>query len=857
MPWLNTSQKGSLCALGERLQNNNGCVIADEVGMGKTRVAVALAKFVTECGGRVCIAIPPGLGAQWKAEFRFVERMTVPEVVRSLHGFYEGFDPNFKSGWYKEPIVLVSHLFTNWQVRGNAAPERWALLPLIYRQWYKDQYGKYPRGSANLPAHFSHDYLWLSNMAATFYAYAKSEKIGQLRLKELFKDVPTWRHLYESDYQVGSELRDNLETVIGFGLGLFDLIIIDEAHKARGSSSNLERLLSSVLFRSSDCRCLAMTATPVELCIDEWEGTLRRISVPLETCKEIIGVARDYAASLRDLRYCWRTDATARDTFAKKAETFENALSPYVIRRDKREDEAVKKFMKESGKNFYEYRKVVDAPVEAAGLSPAWKQAVCAAEALSVVAENDNMLLKRMRLTMGNAHGITALLDTTQHHETLDAARDAENESGTCDAPEAHVSLATPEKQKRAERIVWWKKSLLAPFNRESGQGSALFEHPAIMRAVDVIESITGQNEKVLVFGKFTRPLQGLVALLNAREMLRRLQDKRPWPQESLGRDQSLDSSNAGDSGLLWAAIHFARKSLGLDMPLTDLQGSLKKQYTMQSGKRDRFRKKLIRNLEEELGQAGRESIFVALEKLRQAEQDAASESKDFLHVSNAIMEITGFDKELGTISPQQCAEAFVQLLNAFTERSYDDSEDSSPASLNWNSLCDYLREEYSAPRATFARLMYGQTKLPSRRIIQAAFNRAKAWPMVLVAQSVVGREGLNLHESCRHVVMLHPEWNPGVVEQQIGRVDRLNSLWSSYVKQKIYDKPITAHAIIFNGTYDEHHWKVLSERWKDLRGQLHGEVIPASDIRDADKDEYGDILKQIHNKAPKFSPKA
>jgi hypothetical protein len=48
----------------------------------------------------------------------------------------------------------------------------------------------------------------------------------------------------------------------------------------------------------------------------------------------------------------------------------------------------------------------------------------------------------------------------------------------------------------------------------------------------------------------------------------------------------------------------------------------------------------------------------------------------------------------------------------------------------------------------------------------------------VLVAQSQVGREGLNLHESCRIVIQFHAEWNPAVLEQQIGRVDRKGSRW-------------------------------------------------------------------------------
>lgn len=59
---------------------------------------------------------------------------------------------------------------------------------------------------------------------------------------------------------------------------------------------------------------------------------------------------------------------------------------------------------------------------------------------------------------------------------------------------------------------------------------------------------------------------------------------------------------------------------------------------------------------------------------------------------------------------------------------------------------------------------------------VQLAFNRSHSMPRVLVAQSMAGREGLNLHRACCHVLLLHPEWNPGVVEQQIGRIDRVCS---------------------------------------------------------------------------------
>jgi len=57
-------------------------------------------------------------------------------------------------------------------------------------------------------------------------------------------------------------------------------------------------------------------------------------------------------------------------------------------------------------------------------------------------------------------------------------------------------------------------------------------------------------------------------------------------------------------------------------------------------------------------------------------------------------------------------------------------------------------------------------------------------YPKVLIAQSVVGREGLNLHKTCRNAELIHP--------------------------------------VVFKGTYGEHNWRRLQECSDDLRVQIH-----------------------------------
>ena len=129
---------------------------------------------------------------------------------------------------------------------------------------------------------------------------------------------------------------------------------------------------------------------------------------------------------------------------------------------------------------------------------------------------------------------------------------------------------------------------------------------------------------------------------------------------------------------------------------------------------------------------------------------------------------------------------------------------------------------------------------------------------MVLVAQSLVGREGLNLQQSCRTVVLFQPEWNPGVVEQQIGRVDRIGSLWEEMVTGFTAGQPggippkIKILPVVFPGTYDEHNWHVLMRRWADYRAQMAGEVFAPPAPGAADLTE---LQREANHYAPDFSP--
>jgi hypothetical protein len=458
---------------------------------------------------------------------------------------------------------------------------------------------------------------------------------------------------------------------------------------------------------------------------------------------------------------------------------------------------------------------------------------VCAAEALSFVTrQSDDAVAKRLRLTLGNGHGLAALIDQTHQHEEIASS------------------------DKRLLRAQWWKKVMMLPSRSAELGDSALYDHPAILAAVKEIELVSQQGEKVLVFGRFTRPLRALVKLLNAREMLRCLDTNQLWPQSKVAEDK--------DDHLIseWVAVQAAHRQLARPSKLLrdDLDRQLGEQYGEFEKQRINNREHLLEKIAEGISKGNHNHrIQTLFEALKMNVNDGHS----LAVVTRAVTELIGPDIDSAT--PKDFATAFANIVDAACDRDESDSDgngelDADEAEELLPNLITRLHAEYSRPEGGFARLMNGNTKPATRRLLQLAFNRTHSHPKVLVAQSVVGREGLNLHEACRTVVLLHPEWNPGVVEQQIGRVDRIGSLWQSKLEEAIEKKIVAADVprieirpVIFQGTYDEKNWKILRNRWDDLRAQLHGIVISS---RIAESYQNAELLiEEINKEAPNFSP--
>jgi len=105
-------------------------------------------------------------------------------------------------------------------------------------------------------------------------------------------------------------------------------------------------------------------------------------------------------------------------------------------------------------------------------------------------------------------------------------------------------------------------------------------------------------------------------------------------------------------------------------------------------------------------------------------------------------------------------------------------------------------------------RLANGGVRAETRRRLMLTFN-TPFFPEVLIASSVMA-EGVDLHQECRHIVHHDLDWNPSTLEQRTGRVDRIGS------KAAQVGRPIVIYEPYLAGTHDEKMFRVVKdrERW-------------------------------------------
>ncbi len=105
-------------------------------------------------------------------------------------------------------------------------------------------------------------------------------------------------------------------------------------------------------------------------------------------------------------------------------------------------------------------------------------------------------------------------------------------------------------------------------------------------------------------------------------------------------------------------------------------------------------------------------------------------------------------------------------------------------------------------------RLANGNTKQETRQRLMLAFN-TPFYPEILVA-SMIMAEGVDLHLNCRHIIHHDLCWNPSTLEQRTGRIDRIGA------KVERCGQPIKIYLPYIAMTQDEKMYRVVMdrERW-------------------------------------------
>lgn len=879
---LDEGQRDSLAWMAERLPHT-GVVLADEVGTGKTRIACAIVHAVLEAGGRAAVVVPHGLMHQWSQESRALHAGSPePKRLTTLTEYLREASSEVATTGDLRPRPdrpewwLVSHGFRAPSVRINSDWWR-ASLPALVELHLAS---RAEREDARTRIGQLHDFI--EGEAASCPEWTGMARIAK-ELLPLIRGRRDLRRRIEALPPLGIARGSNdallrqfggdgdgrrlTEELLGLWLGEFDLLVIDEAHKGRSETEGadavvgtlpsrlpgtvLTRLVDRILQQPESGRRLCLTATPMELELLQWLDLLGRARCGLERERGLRVVQRLHVAASHAARAPDEGDRL--DELCAAAREFTTALRPYVTRRRRDEEPLIGRFREAAGiaeDRPHPHRRIEQVRIgwtDASDRRSPWLDVLFAAECMSHSARGLSL-----KDTAAWPRAVReAYTKLAAGHVSMDFSETSE----PLRVPEAGVVDAFT-RGKMARTAYWFR--LLRERRKRAMEGvprgteAAIdpdAEHPRLLAAVRGIERWTLAGEKVLVFGVFLRPLRLLRDVVNVRHALRAADAGRP-----------ISHAVHADAGLLGIAARQAdrlREEGLLHGRLADADGSDVRRALVESHMSyERLRTKIRRRARRSVNAwCGDPAILGGPSIGGDLEQALEDHFASFI-LDDVLAATTESDEV-----PEDRAEALTaefaerHLRPVLGELSNEDAK--ADHAVRRQEALRALVEEDDGRQSFHARLLQGATRWETRHYLQAAFNRRRAAPWVLLAQSQVGREGLNLHEACRVVLQFHAEWNPAILEQQIGRVDRKGSLWEERARSWIEggaqgDPPfIEVRQLIFEGTYDAFQWDRVMRRQRIFDASLFGSLLPVDAWHRVPLDRVGDLRAA----APSFRP--
>lgn len=866
-----SDQDASLRWIADRLQECRGVLVADEVGLGKTRLAIALAVCVASCGGRVAFLVPPGLIAQWREDElgSFLKQFNALPPECRPSGLEQSLSPacvelkTYRDLFLSEdgnpifpvsrraPFVFVSHRFgVPLRLGKNSDDERWGLPFALKGQMFD---GRSVKGAKKLALSSGQEAAidWLHDHLPPIFRQAlEHADLGRVNGTSL-------------KTQENERLFQHL---IGELIGDVDLIVIDEAHKNRlGSeavdtesgkknrkmqealSSRMSACLNHILLRpgASTLRAkrLVLTATPMEMDAAQWSGILQRIGLESGEIEGLTNIAVRFSEAVTGLTIGSPAQVNA---VKEAAAAFQQAFRPLVTRRLWRDHPDVQRYSRSQGQGVKEqahpHRRFLPArTVRLGDLDQRERDFLAQTECLAVASRGIETEQAMKTAGARSSQGLPLWSE---------AAIVPDNEG------DQHTVQENADGAAQKKRQAYWLQRLRhlqygAGVGAEEKRGDINLQwHPRIKAAVALIEEISERKEKVLVFGAFLEPMRALNRALNIRHYLRHVRDGKPIALPT--------GLHAGDADIRrWMADGDFKFSEAQIADFVTSSQKLSEQYHQGRA----YLRQLCRSEVDN---------FLQVPELDDDSQasEAASDD-DAQQLTNWLVQcmIVGTETDSGLVANN----VIVQELRQRARTMLSAICDAEPTEFDSESgeLADMLMGRRKAVRrhlveeaeqaggridvfrmSPFSQMLYGDTKPGTRRVRQRAFNDTKIHPNVLIGQAAVASEGLNLHRACRHVVLFHLDWNPGRIEQQIGRVDRQDSHWMRAFEQWLQEEQgaaptIDIHTISIEGSYDALRTEIVQERAKVLRSQLFGEILPP-DVLSQLPAEARDAISQI-----------
>ncbi len=871
-------QRRTAADILQRLRTQEGVILADQVGMGKTYVALAVAVsqiLSTAEPAQVVVFVPASVAEKWVREWeKFSETLLTPgtgircvrEAIRSGEEFLKALAAPAAC---RHHIVVVTHTALTTDVKDSFVQ----LALLYYATRYqrdgdvlRQRIAKWSGGMNGLirDRRFNEERvekLLATNPQEWREAWRRMSgcedlgeepvpqilieaiKLGNFEaLREVMRALPANRSANIQSYIVSArrQLKKSMEEIWKRSLASVELdlplLIVDEAHRLKNSHTQISKLFAAHstkpgtgVFADIFRRMLFLTATPFELGHSELVNVLSRMGAvraldprptePLEdrlkTLGNVLTAAQASAISLdgawgrlsaSELSHfdAWSAGANAPDGIsAAVREAWEHArlavqarremhaaLRPWVIRHARK-----------PRRDYLPGRAItVGRPGPWGGLDIPERAALpflLAARAQSVALDQAGSARPLFAYGIASSYETFRRLGCESKEDGVDSDQNVEDRDDF--DPSRREHLAKPD------AVVWYR----AEIDRALGDQRTRDTHPKVQATVEKAAQLWLVGEKCLIFCWFIRTGEVVErALSNHIENL--------TAQRASALLQTRDAVSTREA---------------------------------------------VDRISERLFRSDSASYRRTWERLRSALADAAGEYDDVLKlvIDSAIrhMRTHGYLVRYTPLSPDLTEDEvwagingenpggiiLIERWRVFAQRlarARDQIQEVAPSQEHdsefnriRNALSGVQRDDDAvAGRGASLRPVRrasGQTDRHDRERLIALFNTPFA-PELLVASSVMG-EGIDLHQECRYVIHHDLDWNPSVLEQRTGRLDRIGAL------AERVGRNIEVYEPYLSGTHDEKMFRVVKDRagWFEVvMGRPSGSDERATDAEES-----------------------